>query len=240
MANNVKARAEGTTQTGTLFPTTADAVSHTTTTNKRRNYPNLPLEQALVVARAIQDGASGVAVSRISMADLGQRSPDSSIFRDLLQASRFYGLTTGGVHALRFELTPLGDAATGADEDKQQQARRQAVLSIEPYKTFFTELNGKKIPGPGVCKEILTTKAKVPAERADECMRFMLADARFVGFIRKAQAGGEYIELNGTSLPIATTSVPQIQDDEDDSVAVMEPPVAAEPQHRLSVVPKHG
>src|SRR5207249_241566 len=81
-----------------------------------RNYPEYGIEQALSVPRAIQDGASGMPVSRLTLSELVGRSPNASQFRKVLLASRAYGLTSGGVNADQFELTPLGSAATGGDE----------------------------------------------------------------------------------------------------------------------------
>jgi hypothetical protein len=57
------------------------------------------LEQALAVARAIQDVASATSVSRLTLAELLDKSQSSRVFRELLTASTMCGLTTGGVHS---------------------------------------------------------------------------------------------------------------------------------------------
>src|SRR5947208_2039184 len=113
---------------------------------KNRNYPSVTLDAALAIPMAIQDGASGMPVSKLTLAELTDRTPSSSMFRELLLASRAYGLTNGGVNAEQFELTSLGDEATGADEVRQQSAKRRAVLNIEPFRIFLTAYDGKKIP----------------------------------------------------------------------------------------------
>src|SRR5262245_12801514 len=76
---------------------------------KNRNYPPLQLDAALKVARAIQDEASGMTISRLTLADLLDSTPSSSAFRDLVASSRFYGLTAGGINSTEFGLTPLGE-----------------------------------------------------------------------------------------------------------------------------------
>jgi predicted nucleotide-binding protein len=161
-----------------------------------RNYPDYSLEQALEVPRAIQDGASGMPVSRLTLSELLGRSPNASQFRQLLLASRAYGLTEGGVNADQFELTQLGDEATGADEIAQTGARRKAVMNIQPYRVFLTAYNGKKVPSPAAFREFLVEQAGVPEGRADDCIEHVLADARAVGFIRRLSSG-EYVDLEG-------------------------------------------
>ena len=59
--------------------------------------------------RAIQDEASGMTVSRLTLSELLDSSPSSSVFTTLVASSRFYGLTTGGINAEEFGLTQIGD-----------------------------------------------------------------------------------------------------------------------------------
>jgi hypothetical protein len=164
--------------------------------SKNRNYPPLTLGEALEVAQAIQNKASGMQVRRLTLAELVDRSPSSSVFEELVGSSRAYGLTSGGTRAEQFELTELGQRATSDDEATQQQARREAVLKVEPFEAFFTAFKGKKVPAAGPFKEFLINNANVPTDRAEDCTNHILADAREVGFIRTMRTG-EFIELDG-------------------------------------------
>lgn len=165
---------------------------------KNRNYPPLGFAEALRVPRVIQDEASGMEVSRLTLAELLNVSPASSNFRELVASSRFYGLTNGGINADEFSLTPLGNEATGGDEVAQVTAYKQAVMNVAPYKTFFAAFSNKKIPSATAFKEFLTRSAGVAAERADECMQFILADAQTAGLVRLMKGGAHYVELSGT------------------------------------------
>jgi predicted nucleotide-binding protein len=151
-----------------------------------------------MLPRAIQDGASGMPVNRLTLAELVNRSPSSSYFRELTASSRAYGLTKGGTHADTFELTDLGSHATGADEVAQQAAIRSAVLNIAPYRTFLELLNGRRVPASSAMRDFLIANASVPESRVDECIDHLLADARAAGFIRVVK-GAEYIDLNGST-----------------------------------------
>lgn len=164
--------------------------------SQNRNYPGVSLEDALEIPRAIQNGASGMPVSKLTLAELVDRSPAASGFRERLLASRAFGLTIGGVNADQFELTELGDAATGADEVAQQEALRRAVLNIEPYRVVLNAYNGKKVPSSTPFREYLVQSAGVPEGRAEECVTSILADAAFVGFLRDLK-GVKYIDLSG-------------------------------------------
>jgi len=48
--------------------------------SKNRNYPPLILTEALKVPRAIQDQASGMAVSKLTLATYLDTTPNSSVF----------------------------------------------------------------------------------------------------------------------------------------------------------------
>lgn len=164
---------------------------------RNRNYPSPTLEQALEIPQAIQDKASGMPVNKLTLAEIVDRSPGSGTFRDLLLASRAYGLTNGGVNADQFELTALGNTATSGDEHTRLNAKRKAVMNIEPFRTFLTAYNGKKIPAASVFKNFLTQSAAVPSERGDDCVKHILADARTAGLI-KVLKGAEYVKLDGS------------------------------------------
>jgi Predicted nucleotide-binding protein containing TIR-like domain len=201
--------------------------------SKNRNYPPLALEEALEVAQAIQNKASGMQVRRLTLADMMDRSPSSSIFADLVASSRAYGLTTGGGRADQFELTELGQRATSDDEKTQQQAKQEAVLKIEPFEAFLTFFKGKKVPAAGPFKEFLVSKANVPTDRGDDCMQHILADAREVGFIRPMRTG-DFIELDGRMPSVTgnghTGDVERtIEDGEEAEDAVPDPPESSQP-----------
>jgi len=164
--------------------------------SKNRNYPPLVLSEALKVPRTIQDQASGMAVSKLTLAEYLDTTPSSSVFRDLVMSSRGYGLTEGGANAEEFSLTQLGDAATGADEVAIGKAYKQAVMSVPPYKVFFEAYSGKKFPATPSLREFLARSADVPAERLDECVEHLQADAATAGLTRSVK-GALYVDLEG-------------------------------------------
>lgn len=180
---------------------------------RNRNYPPLKLSDAIRVAVTIEDEASGMTVSRLTLAEVLDISPSSSYFRDLVAASRFYGLTTGGIHSEEFGLTQIGQEAAGGDEVARSSACKKAVFSVPPYKAFFETFANKKIPGTAALREFLTKTGGVPAERVDECISFILADAETAGLQRSVK-GTVYVDLAGAPKPAELSSA-----DSDDGVA---------------------
>ena len=156
-------------------------------------------------------------VSRLTLSDLLGISPGSSNFKGLVATSRFFGLTTGGVNSAEFGLTSLGSDAMGNDdESKRVSALKEAVWKVDPYRMFLETFSGKKVPSSSAFKEFLVTQSAVPAERGEECMEYILADARTAGFIRSVQ-GAEYIDLEGVPAE-ASASTGEPEGDEPEKV----------------------
>jgi Predicted nucleotide-binding protein containing TIR-like domain len=166
------------------------------TGSKNRNYPALPLDQALTVATKIQDEASGMKVSRLTLAELLDTTPTSSQFRDYVASSRMLGLTNGGINADEFSLTKVGEEAVGPDEVARLAAIKAAVMTVAPYQTFFDAFKSKKVPGTTALKEFLVRDADVPAERVEECAAQIVADAQTAGLTREV-GGSLWIDLEG-------------------------------------------
>ena len=163
---------------------------------KNRNYPQLSLNDALRLSQAIQDEASGMNVSKLTLAGLVNSTPTSRVFRELTASSRLYSLTTGGINSDEFGLTDLGDRATGGDEVERVAALKQAVLTVVPYKTFFETFNGKKFPNDGPLKDFLIKEAEVDESRVAECIEHLREDAKLAGLTRSIK-GGSWIDLEG-------------------------------------------
>jgi Predicted nucleotide-binding protein containing TIR-like domain len=165
-----------------------------------RNYPPLRLGAALRVPRAIADQASGMRVSRLTLAELLGTTPGSSVFTQLVASSRFYGLTTGGINSHEYGLTDLGEQVTGHDEAVQTAGLKAAVMMVEPFKTFFDAFASKKVPGGTPAKEFLVKRAAVPEAHAEACLAHILDDAQTAGLTRTLH-GAQWVDLEGTPSP---------------------------------------
>ncbi len=169
---------------------------------KNRNYPTLTLADTLKMAQKIQDEASGMTTTRLTLATLLDVGPQSYTYANLVASSRMYGLTNGGINAPEFSLTQLGNEATGGDEVARVAALKKAVMNVAPYRAFFEAFNNKRVPGPMPFREFLVKSAAVPTERAEEAAAHILADAETAGLIRTMKGDARYVDMTGT--PITT------------------------------------
>jgi predicted nucleotide-binding protein with TIR-like domain len=182
---------------------------------KNRNYPPMSLDRALIVARTIEHEASGMTTSRLTLAELLDSTPTSRVFKDMVASSRFYGLTTGGINADEFALTDLGARAASDDPDESGPALKEAVMNVAPYKIFFVQFKGKKVPTPKPMNDFLVRDAGIDEERAEEASAYILSDAKTAGLVRKVK-NADWVDLSGTPAP-------RVGDDEDGDDDVPEP-----------------
>jgi predicted nucleotide-binding protein len=175
--------------------TTSDSDSGKQRSYEQRNYPPLPINEALAVAQAIQDKGGGMPVNRLTLAEFVDRSPSSSGFHKLLVASRSYGLTTGGRDATTIGLTDLGERVTSDHLNIATAAKCEAVLNVPPFRKFLEAFEMKKFPAKAAVRDFLTSKAAVPPSRVDECAVVIERNADEVGFIVQTKSGS-FIRLS--------------------------------------------
>ena len=154
------------------------------------------MEQALQIPEAIDGQASGMSVSKLTLAEFVDSTPASSMFREMLLASRQFGFTEGGVNQDKFALTLLGTQAASEDRDTRIVALRTAMMNVGPYRDFLTTFNERKVPAPAAFKEFLKTTANVPEVWLEDCMQQLLADAKVAGFLREIK-GSLYVTVQG-------------------------------------------
>jgi hypothetical protein len=70
-----------------------------------------------------------MSVSRLTLAEMLNTTPGSSVFEGLIASSRFYGLTTGGINATEYALTAIGIDAAGNDPERRATALKAAIMN---------------------------------------------------------------------------------------------------------------
>ena len=151
-----------------------------------RKFPATTFEEALTLAKAIQDHAGGQKVRRLTLFEKLDQSPDSTETRRLITASNQYGLTKGSYTAEYLELTPLGAEASGDDvaAAKQIAARFElAINKVEPFKALYERLKSNKLPAREVMIDYLR-EAEMPEEQRGECVDTFVLNAKFLRLLR--------------------------------------------------------
>lgn len=163
-------------------------------TTKRifRSFPASTFEDALPLAQAIQQFASGQKVRRLTLFDYLKKSPDSSDSRQLMTNSSRYGLTTGSKTSEYLELTLDGKIATSSEVDERQKTKARFKLAIEnilPFNDLYEHLKSNKLPAKAVLRDFLLEKGYTP-EEVSECVDTFIVNAKYLGLL-KPIAGSE-------------------------------------------------
>lgn len=170
---------------------------------QRKPFPDHTLQEALVVAKAIQDKNAGKPWKPIFVAEAIKIKPTSSNFRTITSAAFKYGLTQGVWNAQLIQLTPLGKSITKPVDPKQEMKDKQkAVLNIEVFKKIYEHYRDAKFPSPddGYFKNMLESDFGVPREVVDECANLLIENGKFTQIIREVQ-GSPYVVFAEEPVP---------------------------------------
>lgn len=151
-----------------------------------RGYPALSFAEALVLARAIYQYASGQPIRRLTLLDRMGRSESSGTTRTLITSSNQYGITTGGYSAQFMSLSDDGLNAVAEDVDPAVRftARfRLAILNIGPFESIYERFKGGRLPDRSVLKDA-AIDASISPDDAVECADTFLANAQEISLIR--------------------------------------------------------
>ncbi len=147
----------------------------------RRNFPVHTLEDALPVARAIQDKNAGKPIKPFLLAEALGISAGSSNFREITSSAYKYGLTQGIWSAGSISLTPVGIAATKpTDKLQETKALQEAVLNIDPFKRVYEYYLDNKLPvADTYFKNKIESDFGIPKTLLDDFLKLLIANGRF-------------------------------------------------------------
>jgi predicted nucleotide-binding protein len=152
----------------------------------RRPFPADSLEEAIVIATAIQEQNNGRPMNRILLAKAIGRKPASSQFVELLSSSFKYGLTLGTEKAESISLTELGLAITKPrSADERIAAIRGAALVPELLKRIYEHYNNGKLPSGDFFSSVLERDFGVPRDRCQECADLVLRNGSFAQLLQE-------------------------------------------------------
>lgn len=152
-----------------------------------RPFPQHSLEEALKVARVIQDKNAGKPWKPIFIAEALGISPTSTKFRDITSSAYRYGLTDGTWNAQQISLTTLGvSIVKPIDPTKEIKAKQQSVLNVPLFKEVYEHYTSGKFPSADdkYFKNMLEQQFKVPHDYIDECVQILLENGKFASIIR--------------------------------------------------------
>lgn len=151
--------------------------------------PNLPLEDALKIAKALWDNFAGKSAAPHQIAMAIDKSPTSSDWRVLTGSSIAYGLTDGGYGAAQISLKDIGKRIVAPTADGDDiVARAEALVQPRILREFFEKYNRAKLPRDEIGQNVLVSLG-VPKERAVNTFELLKKSGIFAGVIQQTKTG---------------------------------------------------
>jgi len=161
---------------------------------EQRNFPACSFEEALELAKAIEENAGNQPIRRLTLFDAIGRAPESGPSRQLITNSSKYGLITGGYQAEYLQLTENGYKVTNNEVPEVESLKAKydlAINTIEPFIKVYEKNVGNKLPSLAVLKDQII-EAGVSASLADEAIEIFILNLKHIGLL-KTLSGAERI-----------------------------------------------
>ena len=154
------------------------------------DFPKDSLEQALRVARALEEANGGQPLPPIETATALGVSPGSSDFRVILSSSLKYGLTNGSYKSDRVALDELGrEIVEPKTAEERQDALVRAAMRPPTFSSIYDYYKGKKLPEKTFFQNTVIREFDVPREHAEQCVAIFTTNMEYVGLIRTTKSG---------------------------------------------------
>lgn len=163
-------------------------------------FPKSTLEEAIRVAKVIEDKNAGKPMQAKEIAKVvGFNQPDWR-FLDLLRAANLYGLTTGSGAAAMISLAQIGNDIVAPSASAQRQtALLDAFRSVDDFKSVEAHYSGKKIPEDEFFLNTLVRDFAIPRERADKFAEVFIANLKFLRAFSAPDGDDSFILENKSS-----------------------------------------
>jgi hypothetical protein len=144
-------------------------------------FPKCTLEDAIRVAKAIEDKNAGKPMHSKDIARaVGFNQPDWR-FLDLLRAANLYGLTLGSGASSLISLAPIGNDIVAPSASTQRQAALLgAFRNVDDFKRVESHYQGKRIPEDEFFINTLVRDFGVPRDRADKFTEVFINNLKFL------------------------------------------------------------
>jgi hypothetical protein len=179
-------------------------------------YPKFTLEEAIAVARAIEEQNAGQAYPPIETATAMGISPGSSRFQMLLSASLRYGLSTGNYKSDKIVTSDLGrEIVAPVGEEQAAAALVRAALTPPTFNAAYRYFKGKKLPEGEFFENTLVREFGVPKEDVERCAQIFRENMQYVGLVKKAATGLWLSTEVPTTLDAAVRDEESSEDEDD-------------------------
>lgn len=146
-------------------------------------FPRDTLEDALVIARAIEDKYAGNAIAAPMLAQaVGFKKVSDWRFKNLLRSASQYGLVSGTGTTATVSLEPIGDDIVAPSGPGQRQdALLKAFHNVDQFAKVDDFYKGKKIPEDEFFENTLVRTLHIPRDRVKQFKDVYLANLKYLG-----------------------------------------------------------
>jgi|SRR5208283_3587171 len=162
-------------------------------TSKPYRFPKNTLEEALNVAKAIDDKYAGNATRSVDLVKIvGFNKETDWRFLDLLRSASLYGLTSGTGSTATVRLEKLGeDILSPSSSEQRQKALLEAFRNVEDFKDVEAFYKGKKIPEDEFFENTLIRHFNIQRDRVQLFSKVFLDNLNFLKAFRVSEIKDE-------------------------------------------------
>lgn len=155
----------------------------------QKKFPQLTLENALRIARALWDHFAGKGAPPYDIAMAIGMAPTSGGWRNLCGTSLAYSLTEGGYNSKQIILTDLGRRIVSPTQEGDDiNAMVEAIMQPRIMREFYEKYDKAKFPQDNILVNVLVSMG-LPKERADKSVAILKQNGNFVGIIKQTKTG---------------------------------------------------
>lgn len=160
--------------------------------------PSVPIEEALIIPKAIKDNFAGQATPPLLLAEACKISPTSSKWRYLTGAAVAYGLIDGAYNSKTISLTTLGERIVAPlKEGDDNIALKEAIMLPSVLSEFYKQFNNNKLPRTDIAYNLLMSKG-IPKDKVEMTWNILKSNAQKAQIL-KIISGNEYIFIDDLS-----------------------------------------
>jgi nucleoside 2-deoxyribosyltransferase len=148
----------------------------------KREFPQVSLEDALMIAQAIRQKNNGHPWDTALVANacgMGQRAPK---FFYLASAARDYGLTAGSRDTPQISLTELGhDLVYATSPELEREKKIEAFFKIEKFKQVYDFYEGSNLPEHQYLSNALENQFHIAPSEHEDFIEVFKANCKYIG-----------------------------------------------------------
>jgi hypothetical protein len=187
------------------------AVKSTVAKGSPWTFPKNTLEDAIRIAKAIEDKNAGNPMPAPDLARaVGFRQSQDWRFLDLLRSANQYGLVVGTGAAASISLTRLGqDVVAPSSPAQRSEALLEAFRSVKDFEAVEKFYAGKRIPEDEFFLNTLTREFNIPRDRVETFAKIFVENLHYLRAFNPSSATSDVaVAPEGISSTTAPDKIP--------------------------------